>query len=378
MTIYSGLNSGQTAGQQAANAIWASTPLAMLDFGGGMSELILNATAPNSAHWRSFLPGLMQDVGQQGIGFSVLAQALPYVQSQEELGQLINTYKNYVQNTTGIQFDDNVNDPYRLDAIPGTGPTVHGTAVPGGAVDWGQQTQALQQLIDDYMGVLPGQRITELYGQPGGGLTGEAARRLWQQFPNIRLGAGDRNIPNIFTNVDAATGLPLSPLPFYQGADQPYRTLTPLDLVNAQHAGTISYTPSWDPATGQWVHAGGQAPPRPEDYFQQSDPWQQLTQSRFDASPQGQAAREWADYLNQVSQYFQNQPAAVGSQLQSALNAAPMIQGAPGQGASFELGAMPLSLQQLLAQSGGGVGLTPEQLQALQWTLSQGQPGMIG
>ncbi len=159
----------------------ANDPTAALDFGGGggLSGLLY---APSKA-WQNFIPNLYGAAGQQGKAFQTLAQALPYVKSKQELGALINTMKNYVSTTTGIPggaFSGGYEDPYRIATIPGIGPVTHGQQTQ--SVDWAGPTQELQRQIDALLGVLPGERITAQYGQPGGGLEGEPAVRLWSQF----------------------------------------------------------------------------------------------------------------------------------------------------------------------------------------------------
>lgn len=144
---------------------------------GGLIGQALSKTVGN---YPKFVPELMRGQGQQGTAFGTLGQALPYVQSKEELGQLLNTYKNYLSTTTGITPEQKggtfAGDPYSLAAIPGVGPVTHGQATP--SVDWGPQTQELQALIDALLPSLPGERLTAadqfLEGEPG--------MRLWTQF----------------------------------------------------------------------------------------------------------------------------------------------------------------------------------------------------
>lgn len=126
-----------------------------------------------------FVPDLMQNVGQQKGSFDLLQQALPYVQSKEELGRLLNSYRNYLSTTQSAPVEGGA-DPYSIAKIPGVGPVTHGQQTPGG--DFGPRTQQLQDMVDQLLGLLPGERITAGYGEPGGGLEGEPAMRLWQQF----------------------------------------------------------------------------------------------------------------------------------------------------------------------------------------------------
>jgi hypothetical protein len=351
-----GAGGGLAAGAAGAGAALAPVAAAMIAF--SIANMLDPGSAPDiSDLWTggrldpylTFVPELMQNVGRQRTAFDTLTQALPYVQSQEELGQLINSYKNYTQNVTGIQFDDAIGNPYQLDAIPGVGPVTHGMATQ--PVDFGPQQQALQRQIDALLGVLPGQRITALYGQPGGGLEGEAYRRLWQQFraadsSPVSYGegtdpsAGPWQVSHLYGG--PVTGVPsrervISSTPeewdfsqeggprytpagqqtqteygVYAGLGNPYTYALGQDIANAQHAGTFGQGTRWDPATGQYVnYSAGMAPPKPSDYFQQSPYWQQAQQQY--------QQRQIQQYLSQL---LGSQPASTGLMAQMQPNAA--------------------------------------------------------
>ena len=145
-------------------------------------NLIGSAMEGSIGKYPFFNKGLLANEGQQGQAFNTLAQALPYVQSKEELGQLLNTMKHYETSTTGAPLTGGQEGVYNLQTIPGTGPVTHGQQTP--AVDWGPQTAQFQQIIDQLMTTLPGDPITATYDQPGGALEGDAAMRLWSQFLN--------------------------------------------------------------------------------------------------------------------------------------------------------------------------------------------------
>lgn len=252
-----------------ANMIDPDSPAAALDMFSGSG----NPMETLAGDYHTFTPELLQNVGRQGTAFGTLGQALPYVQNKAELGQLLNTYRNYLGTTTGITPEGfgglEGADPsvYSLGKIPGVGPVTHGQQTP--TVDFGPQTRALWDQLSQLYGVLPGDPITAQYGQPGGGLTGEAARRLWQQF-----------LP------PEATGAQLGQTgfvgPVYTGAGSPYATFSPQDIANAQNAGTISRTPTWDPETGQLVltWGGQQGPPRGSEFFQMAPFMAQLQGQR--------------------------------------------------------------------------------------------------
>lgn len=145
--------------------------------GEGIGEMMAG-----SPKYQSFVPELMRNEGQQGQAFQTLAKALPLVQSKEELGQLLNSMKNYVTSTTGAPLTGGPEGIYNLQTIAGTGPVTHGQQTP--SIDWGAETAGMQSVIDQLLPLLPGNEITAGYGQPGGGLEGDAAMRLWSQFMN--------------------------------------------------------------------------------------------------------------------------------------------------------------------------------------------------
>jgi hypothetical protein len=222
--------------------------------------------------YHKFVPELMRGQGQQGTAFSVLQQSLPYVQSKEELGQLLNTYKNYLGTTTGIGLEDRsgTGDPYRLTAIPGTGPVTHGQQTP--SIDWGPREQMLQQAIDAYLPMLPGERITSQYGQPGGGLAGDAGMRLWTQFLDR-----EKNAPYYVPQEVPGTRVPGG-----EGADW-FTNATPAGFTTkdalAQTGALV--TPGAYLTYGQpgYDYAGAGFP-EPGQYFGSISPyWQQLMAS---------------------------------------------------------------------------------------------------
>ena len=285
MTIYSGLESKQTTGQQVANAIFASTPLGLMDIGGGMSEEVLKLTSPTSHEWQTFPAELMQGQGQQGKAFGTLASALPYVQNKAELGQLINTYKNYIQTTTGIALDDNLNDPYRIDAVPGTGrgqggvTEVHGKRVP--AVDWGSAQTQLQTAIDALYGQLPGDPISGPYGAPGMFLEGEPEMRAWTQHLAREQNAPGylpTNVPDRFIETGsgetAGSGVtvPARNEGFYGPAEL-------VDYPTSLGYGQSGY-PYNDPRGG-----GGVGFPEPDQFRGEVSPYWQQLMSRQNAAP---------------------------------------------------------------------------------------------
>lgn len=246
--------------------------------GAGIADM-MKRTAGN---YPFFGEKLAQTTGQQGRAFGALESALPYVQSKEELGQLLNTYRNYLGTTTGVEPEMYGGDIYGIAKTPGTTGFEHGQQ--GLQIDWGPRTQALNEQVQALLGVLPGNQITARYGEPGGGLEGESARRLWQQFfPMTGGDVASRTVgggPGEWWFGEGGTPA-FIPQPgtqefaSYTGPDSPYAYYGMQDITNAMNAGTMA-GPSWDPATGQLVYTRGATPPKPSDYFQVSPYWQQL------------------------------------------------------------------------------------------------------
>lgn len=226
--------------------------------GEGMSEMMAG-----SPKYQSFVGSkLMPAEKQQSIGLQQLQDALPYVQSKEELGQLLNSYKNYVTTTSGAPLTGGPDDIYSIQTIPGTGPVTHGMQTPSN--DWSSQTAALQSKIDQLLGTLPGDKITQSYAQGGGIQPGEVYNRLWQQFNPEQFAIQASNFQ--------------TPGGVYAGAGSPLETFSEQDMSNAFNSGVINRAPVWDPSTGQFVYTwqGGPAPQKPSDYFKVSPYWQQL------------------------------------------------------------------------------------------------------
>lgn len=243
-----------------------------LGIAGGIADMMKRT----AGDYPFFTEKLGQNLGQQRGAFGTLEQALPYVQSKEELGQLLNTYRNYLGTTTGItpesygSIEGAPGGVYSIGKIPGAGVSTHGQPTPGGAVDFGPQTRALMDQVSQLYGVLPGKPITAGYGEPGGGLEGEAGRRLWQQFFPQGGEVASRTVgggPGFWEGTSFYPQPGTQQFATYTGAGSPYEYFAQPDITNAMAAGTMQ-GPSWDPATGQMVYTRGAAPPKPSDFFQ--------------------------------------------------------------------------------------------------------------
>jgi hypothetical protein len=124
----------------------------------------------------------MRNEQQQGQALDVLRQAIPYAQSKEELGQLMNMYRSYLGSTQDAPFTQ-AKDVYNLTTIPGTSGDEHG--MKSTPIDWGPQTEGMQRLITAYQGRLPGTALSDMSQVPQGQYEpGSDYMRLWAQFLN--------------------------------------------------------------------------------------------------------------------------------------------------------------------------------------------------
>jgi hypothetical protein len=284
------------AGQPFDQAIVsANDPTTLLNMVGGERDLSISGLIFNpSQDWMEFVPKLYENAGTQGEGFQMLLNALPYVKSKEELGQLLNTQKNWVSSITGIPLSvfGGADSPYSIQTIPGIGPETHGQETT--PVDWAETSAAFQQLIDIYKSMLPGTEITGGYGTAEGSLSGEAVGRLWNQFRfgdpgwfnyGVGFGAeafnvlnGDSQYVNTEHN-EAGANYVLNPY------WRPWGTAMVYDGVDANGMNKfVPWGPGWqaelgirfDPRTGAQVYVapGGQIPPTIESMYSISPEWQ--------------------------------------------------------------------------------------------------------
>jgi hypothetical protein len=144
-------------------------------------------TSQKSTDYQKFSGKLQANEAQQGKSLQILQQAMPYAQTKEELGQLMNMYRSYLGQTQTAPFTA-PNDVYNLTTIPGMTGNEHGGSGP--AVDWGPQTEVMQKIISAYQSMLPGASITDMGATPsatgpyeaGAYAPGTDWMRLWQQF----------------------------------------------------------------------------------------------------------------------------------------------------------------------------------------------------
>lgn len=267
----------------------ANDPTAIVDLeGGGLANRLY---AP-SKDWMTFVPDLYQNAGIQGDALNTLTKGLPYVQSKEELGQLLNSMKNFVSTTTGIPgsaFGGGYDNPYQLATIPGIGPVTHGQQTK--SVDWRNAYDQIQPIIDQYKAILPGNEITAKYGEPGGSFgPGDVYGRLWDQFrqkdptwgslqhvPGITINDYPR-IMNMSDESPSDMGPDMSQpqqgsfMGTYYGEDQP-----------SSWSGAVKdFEYAYDPAKSGLtaLRPGGPRPQTIEEAYQPSSYWSQLMGAR--------------------------------------------------------------------------------------------------
>lgn len=197
--LYSDISAGRSAENTLVNAVWNSSPFAFLDLGGGMNEQINEAFMP-SAEWRTFGKYLGRTLGMQSTGLGGLYASLPYVQSKEELGQLIDAYKKYI--ATGGGYTGEVggygvgSKPYEIPGLPGAGGTRHEWNIQFDNKLWGPA----QVAINDLLKQLPGSEYA-------GGSTldpNSPAGQAWSYYSNPRrVQGGAYNQTKLFEAAEA-------------------------------------------------------------------------------------------------------------------------------------------------------------------------------
>ena len=209
-----GLATGGTAGLgTAAGAAFAPIVAMMLasaisGLAGGedpVGEGIGDALEPTAGRYHKFAPELAATLGSEGAGINSLLQLLPYVNSKEELGQLLNTYKDYIATgggyTGGVGGYGAGSKMYEIPGLPGAGGNTHEGGIQADFPQWGLAQRTVNDLLqqmpgEDYAGaagLTPGTPLSEAwkyYAQPGGPLSGRQNQsRLfnWGEVPNEQL-----------------------------------------------------------------------------------------------------------------------------------------------------------------------------------------------
>ena len=127
--------------------------------------LAVATSASAEGAWVHFGIRLGQNESRQSQGIEILVRVLPYVQSQDELRQILDRYKRFVPGGNEALKQFMSQDPYSVSAIPGAGGSAHEANI---SVDWTPQMQELQRAIDWLRTNLPA--------------TGGDAAQLWNQI----------------------------------------------------------------------------------------------------------------------------------------------------------------------------------------------------
>jgi hypothetical protein len=134
----------------ASPAIIASL-LSML--GGSQMNIMDMFTGGVQDPWLTFGSRLRNEEQKQGNALNYLTKALPYVQSQAQLQELVNAYRNGATGGPGelSPFLQSA-DPYEIKTIPGAGGNAHEKGV---VADWGPVTEQTNSVIQALRGLLP-------------------------------------------------------------------------------------------------------------------------------------------------------------------------------------------------------------------------------
>lgn len=256
--VAAGLGSGAAAGLPAAGTAGLGTavgaaalPIAILslvdaigplvgkDEGTlGLGRAVSEMLAPTMGSYWTFPKQIAQSMGTVGSSLNTLSQALPYVQSKEDLGQLLNTYKQAIAGpndwTVGQQFGSA--DPYQIGFLPAAGGSSHEGGL---TMDPNPEVQRLQLLVDALDAALPGANIGA-----GPGATQGPATDLWNQIATntarekARSEGLNMDLQKYLTPTDWAAleeAFP-APVPIAGGQSAAYQAMTLIDLLNAMTA----------------------------------------------------------------------------------------------------------------------------------------------
>jgi len=238
------LRAGQSFSQ---SIISANDPTAIL---GGQSGISGQIFYPSTA-WQTFGTRLLETFQKGGTDISRLATDMQYVQSKEELGGLINSFRTWVQSDNGWPwYGQDTPDPYKIPAFPEAG----GSAHEGGLnISLSDPINQIQAFIDQLLQVLPGNRVTSLgyFNQgPGVGLYNLSQSPPPQGLNQVQVAQGFSGESTNFATEIAGANLPVF-VPDGAGGYQAI-TMNPQDVINGIAAGTLDPSPILDPRTGQW------------------------------------------------------------------------------------------------------------------------------
>lgn len=238
------------AGQDFDQAIVsANDPTAIFGGRSGISGQIFYP----SDDWLMFGTHLAETFQKGGIDLQRMVGMLNYVQSKEELAGVLNSYRTWVQSDNGWPWYGSENpDPYTIPAFPEAG----GSAHEGGlTMSFEDPISKIQSLVNALLGILPGNKITDL----GYYNTGEAGRlqgAVWAQA-HPPTGLFSETIVTGFSGEMSTFGTQAAGLvaPIWTPNGDGTYTATQYsstDLLNAISAGTVNGTPIYDPRSGAW------------------------------------------------------------------------------------------------------------------------------
>lgn len=241
------------AGQSFTQSIVsANDPTAIL---GGQSGISGQIFYP-SMDWQMFGTHLAENFQKGGLDLKRLVDMINYVQSKEELGAVINSYRSWVQSDTGWSwYGQDTPDPYKIPSWPEAG----GSAHEGGlTISFSDPVNQIQALIDQLLQILPGNRITSL-GYFNTGLAGQLQGQMFTQQHAADYAGGLQQV-NVVTGYSGeaatfGTEIQGNALPVWAPDGNGGITASLFnssDLFNAIQAGTISGSPIYDPRTGQF------------------------------------------------------------------------------------------------------------------------------
>lgn len=159
-----GVGGASAAGSAAAGggaALGAAlAPIAMpllvasiINLAGGGMDVSDMWTGGKKDPWYEFGPSLVNNEQKQGNALNYLMKALPYVQSDAQLQELVQAYRNGATGGPGelspfLQSDN----PYEIKAIPGAGGSKHELGL---VQDWNPVTEQANAIINALHGMLP-------------------------------------------------------------------------------------------------------------------------------------------------------------------------------------------------------------------------------
>lgn len=123
---------------------------------------------------------LGQQLNKTDTNLATLNKALPYAQSKEELGQILNQFRQSVRGEQYSWYGDDTPSPYDIPSLPGAGGSKHEW---GQVADYAPFQNFVQSQVNTLRNTLPGNEIGNLSTLP------TDPTRLWGQFQDQSAGA---------------------------------------------------------------------------------------------------------------------------------------------------------------------------------------------